>query len=145
MMFVVSRFSTFMPGHYIQPRLDALGPSRRLDAASDLMPAYLGGRPVILARPERLPSDRLQTTVPITVSRLRRAIDIEREGASRTYDPSMADSFPLSHAPASYGQPYVTVPVFGRLDLSLGSVLQALILGFGAYAVVNELLDYAEA
>lgn len=92
-----------MPGsHSFVPRLDPIGPSRRLDPNAPLTAAWLGGRPVILARPDpsiRRPGVPADLTVPITVSRLRRAIDIERGRATGPYEPSLIDDWPLSHVP----------------------------------------------
>lgn len=97
-----SPYAVFRPGHVIEPKLDPIDPDRRLDPDAPLMHAWLGGRPVVLARvdprtqPAHLPA---QMTVPITVSRLRRAIDIERDRATGPYVPSLVDDWPLSHMP----------------------------------------------
>jgi hypothetical protein len=85
------------------PRIDQLGPSERLEPEAPLVAAYLGGRPVVLARPEqRGEAYPDQRTVPISISRLRRAIDIEAERATGPYAPSLVDDFPLTHVPMVY-------------------------------------------
>jgi hypothetical protein len=85
------------------PRIDQIGPSRRLEPDAPLVAAYLGGRPVVLARPEQ--RDQAypdQETLPISVSRLRRAIDIEADRATGPFTPSLVDDFPLTHLPMVY-------------------------------------------
>lgn len=97
----MNRFAHFSsgPGHAIRPRLDALGPSRRLDPypSRPIVGAYLEGRPVILAQPDprtRRPGMPADLTVPLTTGRFRRAIDVERGRASATYTPTPIDYFP---------------------------------------------------
>jgi hypothetical protein len=79
------------------PVLDQLAPERRLERDAPLVAAYLGGRPVVLARPEErseaYPED---LTIPISLSRLRRAIDIERDRATGPFVPSLVEDVPLS-------------------------------------------------
>lgn len=100
------RYGRFMPGHHIAPVLDAIDPDARLASDQPLVAAYLGGRPVVLARrdpsaiPTGFPRDMM---TPVTVSRLRRAIDIERGRASSTFDPSLVDDWPLTHMPIGVG------------------------------------------
>lgn len=101
------RFAVFgARKNVILPRLDAIGPQRRLDPNAPLVAAWLGNRPVVLARadprvrPRRgLPSD---LTVPLTISRFRRALDIEAGRGTMRYEPSLVDDWPLTHMP--YGQ-----------------------------------------
>jgi hypothetical protein len=60
--------------------------------------ATIGGRPVVLARPDQRhgsPDEPVDLTVPITMSRLRRAVDIERDRAAYPYVPSLVDDVPL--------------------------------------------------
>jgi len=81
----------------MNPRLDQLGPNQRLQENTPLVAAYLGGRPVILARPDDRggPSDLSDRMIPLTISRMRRAIDIEGGRATGPYVPSLVDDVPL--------------------------------------------------
>lgn len=81
------------------PRLDPIGPQRRLEQGAPIVAATIGGRPVFLARPDergRRPGDPIDYTVPLTVSRMRRARDIELERATGPYRPSLVDDVPLN-------------------------------------------------
>jgi len=91
-----------MPGGYFAPRLDPIGQQRRIDETAPLVAAYLGGRPVVLARPDprtRRPGEPADLTVPVTISRFRRALDIESGRATMRYEPSLIDDWPLTHMP----------------------------------------------
>ena len=95
----VSTYAIMRRGsHNIQPRLDAIDPNERLDPDAPLSEAYLAGRPIVLAQ-QRATTAQGPRTVPITISRLRRAIDIERGRASPTFEPSLVDDYPLSGLP----------------------------------------------
>lgn len=65
---------------------DQIDPNRRLEPGAPVVEAYLGGRHVFLARPEQRHGDFVAEgpsfTVPLTVSRMRRAYDIERDRAT---------------------------------------------------------------
>lgn len=79
------------PSHAIVPRLDAIGPAQRLDPHAPIVYAYLGGRPVALVRPDprsRRRGGRARVTVPITMSRLEHAYDIERGYDRRAWEPT---------------------------------------------------------
>lgn len=97
------RFSQALPGSVLAPRLDAIGPDERLDPDAPVVAAYLGGRPVILARPDprvsRGPGVPSDLTVPVTVSRFRRALDIEAGRGTMRYEPSLIDDWPVTHLP----------------------------------------------
>ncbi|MHC4814353.1 MAG: hypothetical protein ACYTFN_14760 [Planctomycetota bacterium] len=80
------------------PNLDALGPQQRIDPREPVVAAYLGGRPVVLARPDQRRGGR-NITVPVTLSRFRREFDLQSGRASPTYDPSLIDDWPLTHLP----------------------------------------------
>jgi hypothetical protein len=67
-----------------------------LDPDAPLTFASWQGRPVVLARREpEYTGGRARVTVPISISRLRRAIDIEGERNTLPYSPSMVDMTPL--------------------------------------------------
>lgn len=78
---------------------DQIDPNRRLEPGTPVVEAYLGGRHVFLARPEQRHGDFSAEgpsfTVPLTVSRMRRAYDIERDQATGPYRPSLVDDVPL--------------------------------------------------
>lgn len=80
------------------PRLDPIGPRHRIDLEGPLVGAYLGGRPVILARtdPNR---PGIQRTVPITISRFQHAIDLEH-GRGGYWD----GSTPIDDVPLPVGE-----------------------------------------
>jgi hypothetical protein len=87
------RFAIFgaQDPHAIMPRLDPLARERRLDVNAPLVGAYLGGRPVVLARPDprtRRPGMPSDLTVPLTLSRFQHAIDIERGYDPRSWEPT---------------------------------------------------------
>lgn len=90
--------SVFGPMNVVYPRVDAIRSEQRLDPYASIVPAYLGGQPVMLARldpatrPAGMPIDY---TVPISVSRLRRAIDIERGYDTGPFEPSLVDDVSL--------------------------------------------------
>lgn len=88
-------FATIRRGggsHAFMPVLDALPSNERLPPDQPLVAAYLGGRPVVLAqRDQALTPSHVQMTLPVTISRLRRALDIEADRQSATYDPSLVD------------------------------------------------------
>lgn len=89
----------------ILPRLDPIGPERRIDPNAPLVPAFLAGRPVVLARPDpltRRPGEPVDLTVPITISRLRRGLDIERGRTGMDFMASAIDDWPLTHVPMVY-------------------------------------------
>lgn len=97
----MSRFATFdSASHVIRPRFDPIGPRRRLDYNQPApLLATLEGRTVFLARPDprsRPPGEPYPLTVPLTVSRMRRAYDIERGYAVGPYEPSLVTDVPLS-------------------------------------------------
>ena len=48
------RFTVFGPENIMYPQLDAIGPERRIDPNAPMLAAWLGGRPVVLARPDPL-------------------------------------------------------------------------------------------
>lgn len=82
----------------IYPRVDAIRGEQRLDPNAPIVPAYLGGQPVMLARLDpatRPPGMPIDYTVPISVSRLRRAIDIERGYDTGPFEPSLVDDVSL--------------------------------------------------
>ena len=114
--------------------LDQIGPERRIDPDAPLVAAYLGGRPVVLARPFRPgPGEGTDFTVPITLSRLRRAIDIERGRDAGPYAPSMVEDFPLEFMPiaverAGLGQQPEPPRTFS-LPVFFGSVAASFALG----------------
>ena len=88
-----TRTHDFAPGegHAITPRFDALGPDERLDPNAPMLAATIGGRPVMLARPDprmRGPGLTRNYTIPLTMSRLQREYDLEAGRASATYEPS---------------------------------------------------------
>lgn len=106
-----NRFAMFSQG-VIHPRLDPIGPRRRIDPNAPLVAAYLGGRPVVLARPDprtRRPGEAPGLTVPLTISRFRRALDLEAGRAVGPFRPSPIDAWPLSHVPLVYESPYAMV------------------------------------
>lgn len=108
------------------PRIDQIGPMRRLEPDAPLVAAYLGGRPVVLARPEqRGQAYPDQETLPISVSRLRRAIDIEADRATGPFTPSLVDDFPLSHMPMVYELAGDNEPTAGRLGRDVAATLGA--------------------
>lgn len=116
------RFATFDRSSYsILPRLDPIGGQRRLDpyAPAPVM-AYLGGRPVYLARPDpRVRSSRGRAlTVPLTISRMRREHDLQRGYAvDRPFVASDIDDVPLG-----------SVSFSGRDQMLL---LSGMLVGFG--------------
>lgn len=66
---------------FVPPDIDPIGPERRVDFDKPVQYAYLGGRLVALARPLQKggarPGEPYNLTVPLSVSRMRRAVDIE--------------------------------------------------------------------
>ncbi len=124
----MGRFAQFSPGggHAIRPRLDPIGPQRRLDPypSRPIVGGYLEGRPVIFAQPDprtRRPGMPSDLTVALTTGRFRRAIDIERGRATGPYEPTPIDYFPpigyeylsgMGHAPAT-GQRHKWLYVVG--------------------------------
>jgi len=77
-----------------QPRLDEIGPQRRIEPDAPILFGTIGGRQVALVRP-RLRNESEDYTIPITMSRLRRALDIEADRAVTPYRPSLVDDVPL--------------------------------------------------
>lgn len=74
-----------------QPAFDQIDPQRRLDFGAPMLVGTIGGRPVVLARPDQRtarPDEPFDVTVPLTRGRFRRAIDIERDRATTPYVPS---------------------------------------------------------
>jgi len=126
------------------PRLDAVGPLERLAVDQPLVAAYLGGRPVVLAQTDPSVAGRTQRTIPVTISRLRHAIDIER-GRDGSYEPSLVDDWPLSHVPIGIGAdaPVVAQPVpvqrignsweHKAMRIGIGAVPIAIGAAIGAY------------
>lgn len=96
----MGRFSTFGPGNVIRPRFNPVGPDEPIRTDEPMVAAYLEGRPVLLGQPgyqrAGYPAD---LTVPFTVSRIRRARDIETGRDAAPYEQSMVEDFPLSQAP----------------------------------------------
>lgn len=93
------------------PRLDPGDRNRRIAPDAPLVAAYLGDRPIVLARPDpryNQPGEPARRTIPMTLSRLRRAIDIERGYAvEEPFRPSLTETYPLvaedwpaTHVPA---------------------------------------------
>jgi hypothetical protein len=125
----VSRFATFdTASGYIRPRLDALGPNRRLDPHAPPVMAYLEGRPVFLVRPDpRYRRARMgrPLTVPLTVSRMQRAYDLERGYDPGPYEPSLVDDVPLDtpFAGTSNRSQYIAG---GLMAIGLGAVFGGL-------------------
>lgn len=75
-----------------QPGFDQIAPDRRIDFDAPMVFATIGGRPVVLARPDQRhasPDEPVDLMVPLTMSRLRRAIDIDRDRAPGPYKPSL--------------------------------------------------------
>lgn len=73
-----------------------IGPQRRVDFDRPVVEATIGGRQVFLVRPDerRASADEpYDLTVPITTSRMRRAIDIEYDRAAAPYVPSQILGF----------------------------------------------------
>lgn len=67
-----------------QPAFDQIDHARRIDFDAPLVFGTIGGRQVVLARPDqrRASADEpVDVTVPLTMSRLQRAIDIEHSRA----------------------------------------------------------------
>ncbi len=115
------------------PMIDQIGPTRRLEPDAPLVAAYLGGRPVVLARPEqRGEAYPEQQTIPISISRLRRAIDIEADRATGPYTPSMIDDFPLTHTPMVY-------ELAGAEDDRRGPPWGAMLLAFATAGAIGAL------
>jgi hypothetical protein len=68
-----------------------MGPDRRVDFDRPIVEATIGGRPVFLVHPDERtasPDEPRDFMVPITTSRMRRAIDIEYDRAAAPYVPS---------------------------------------------------------
>jgi hypothetical protein len=89
----MSRFAIFgaKDPFAIEPRLDPVRRERRLDPNAPVVEAYLGGRPVVLARMDprtRRPGDPADLTVPLTLSRYRHALDVERGYDPRGWEPT---------------------------------------------------------
>jgi len=89
----MSRYAIFgsRDPHTITPRLDPIGRERRLDPNAPVIPAYLGGRSVLLGRPDpltRRPGEPIDLTIPLTVSRFQHAMDIERGYDPREWEPT---------------------------------------------------------
>jgi hypothetical protein len=108
-MSLPGRFAIFSTENVIRPRLDAMGPQERIDPEAPLVAAWLEGRPVVLARPDprtRRPGMPADLTVPLTISRFRRALDIEAERATSPYEPSLVEQWPLTHMPIAYEYGY---------------------------------------
>jgi hypothetical protein len=101
----MSRFAVFdHASGTIRPRFDAIDPDRRLDPHAPPVLAYLEGRPVFLARPDpryQGPRRGRPLTVPLTVSRMRRAYDLDRGLDPGPYEPSLVDDVPLAGTPPS--------------------------------------------
>lgn len=73
------------------PELDPISIERRLDFEAPMLMATIGGRPVVLARPgqrQAPPGEPFDVTVPVTMSRMQRAIDVERGRDAYQYVPS---------------------------------------------------------
>lgn len=116
---MMARYSYFQePTHSIVPRLDAVRATERLAPDEPLVAAYLGGRPVVLARTDPRRTGR-QVTLPVTISRLRRAIDLERGRGDRQFEPSLVDDWPLTHMPigATEADVYKLTGVGGKSSL----------------------------
>ena len=103
----MARFATFGPENVIYPRLDPIGGQRRLDPNQTPMLAYLGGRPVLLSHPDpatRRPGMPADLTVPLTVSRVRRELDLEAGRAvDRPFFSSAVDYVPLDASYMGFG------------------------------------------
>lgn len=125
----MSRFATFDAGSgYIRPRVDAIPPNQRLDHNAPPVMAYLEGRPVFLARPDpRYQSARMgrPLTVPLTVSRMQRAYDLERG-----YDPGPYIPSPLAGPPTLNKKGLVTGALMTLgLGVAFGAGAGALLRG----------------
>lgn len=84
------------------PRLDPIADTRRLDPHAPVMEAYLGGRRVILARPDpktRRPGMPADLTVPLSFSRYRYAHDIELDRATMPFEPTPIVGFEQDRTP----------------------------------------------
>ncbi len=139
-----NRFAIFgREKNVILPRLDPIGPERRIDPNAPLVAAYLHGRPVVLARPDpltRRPGDPVDLTVPITLSRLRRGLDIERGRTGMPYMASAIDDWPLTHVPSVYEYSGVgdVLGASGRLGQAVVWTLGGAALGLLAGAFGDE-------
>ena len=75
-----------------QPAFDQIDHARRIDFDAPMVFGTIGGRQVVLARPDQRrasPDEPVDVTVPLTMSRLQRAIDIEHSRAVGPYKPSL--------------------------------------------------------
>lgn len=124
----MSRFATFdTASGYIRPRLDAIPHNRRLDHNAPPVAAYLEGRPVFLARPDpryQSPRQGRPLTVPLTVSRMRRAYDLER-GYQEPFEPSLVDDVPLN-TPFGAADTRSAYVAGGLMAIGLGAVFGGL-------------------
>lgn len=72
-------------------QIDRISDTRRLDPNAPVTYAFLGGRPVALVRPDpltRQPGMPADMTIPISMSRLRYARDIELDRATMPFEPT---------------------------------------------------------
>lgn len=90
------------PDEYGFPRFDELPQNERLNPDSPLIAGTIRGQPIILAQrdPRYGQTGGRTITQPISISRLRRAIDIERGYDTGPFVPSAIDDFPIAYMPA---------------------------------------------
>jgi hypothetical protein len=104
-----------------------LPPDARIDPDAPLLAATIGGRPVVLARP-KIPGPGGETvTIPVSISRLRRAIDQERGRDAAPYRESLIDDYPLAYAPM---WPLSGVPTSVSLRVGLFGLAIGATMGF---------------
>lgn len=125
----MSRFAIFgaQDPSAIMPRLDPVSRERRIDPRAPVVEAYLGGRPVVLARMDpltRRPGEPSDLTVPLTMSRYQHALDIERGYRASTWEPT-----PLAGPNATFAERAVwlgaTVVVTGFFGALVGGAVGA--------------------
>lgn len=75
--------------------IDELPPDERLDPDAPLEFAMWQGEPVAIARRDPRITGRFGLSVPISISRLRRALDIEADRATGPYVRSAVETAPL--------------------------------------------------
>jgi len=98
----VNRFAFPGEKNVLFPRLDPIDDTRRLDPNAPVLEAYLGGRRVLLARPDpktRRPGMPVDLTIPLSVSRYRYARDIERDRATMPFEPTPIVGFEQDTTP----------------------------------------------
>ena len=91
-----------------QPAFDQIDTARRIDFDAPMVFGTIGGRPVVLARPDQRhasPDEPVDVTVPLTMSRFQRAIDIEHSRAVGPYKPSLLHGLGLMEYGANLGWP----------------------------------------